>query len=71
MLQVYVHRSGRTARAGASGDSVSLVSPEDTQHHTAICTSQKVTAFHLFKVNLMSLPLLRARVKLAKKVKTG
>lgn len=68
--QVYVHRSGRTARAGATGDAVSLVSPEDTQHHAAICTSQNVNAFHLFKVNLMSLPLLRARVKLAKKIFT-
>ena len=28
----YVHRIGRTARAGATGDAISLVCPEDNQH---------------------------------------
>ena len=28
----YVHRIGRTARAGATGDAISLVSPEDNPH---------------------------------------
>jgi ATP-dependent RNA helicase RhlE len=28
----YVHRIGRTARAGATGDAISLVSPEDHPH---------------------------------------
>src|SRR5439155_5273338 len=28
----YVHRIGRTARAGATGDALSLVSPEDHPH---------------------------------------
>ena len=35
--QVYIHRSGRTARASQSGTAVSLVSPEDVAHHREIC----------------------------------
>ena len=34
----YVHRIGRTARAGATGDALSLVSPEDRPHVRAIET---------------------------------
>ncbi len=35
--QVYIHRSGRTARAFASGVTISLVTPEETSHHETIC----------------------------------
>jgi ATP-dependent RNA helicase DDX24/MAK5 len=66
--QVYIHRSGRTARAGASGLTVSLVAPEDTAHHNAICAAQTAKTLPVHKVDLMSLPMLRSRVKLAKKV---
>ena len=34
----YVHRIGRTARAGASGDAISLMAPEDRRHVRAIET---------------------------------
>jgi ATP-dependent RNA helicase RhlE len=34
----YVHRIGRTARAGATGDAISLVSPEDQPHVRGIET---------------------------------
>ena len=34
--QVYIHRSGRTARANRAGTSISIVSPEDHIHHSAI-----------------------------------
>ena len=35
--QLYVHRSGRTARASTEGISVMLVGPEDTPHYKRIC----------------------------------
>ena len=35
--QLYIHRSGRTARANATGTAISLIAPEDSLHHTAIC----------------------------------
>lgn len=38
-LQLYIHRSGRTARANATGTTVSLVAPEDAHHHNLICSS--------------------------------
>ncbi len=34
--QVYIHRSGRTARANRAGISISMVSPEDHIYHSAI-----------------------------------
>lgn len=34
--QVYIHRSGRTARKGQSGEALSLVSPDDLQAHHVI-----------------------------------
>ena len=37
--QVYIHRSGRTARANTTGTTVSLVNPEDSAHHASICSA--------------------------------
>jgi hypothetical protein len=38
-LQLYIHRSGRTARANTTGTTVSLVAPEDAHHHNQICST--------------------------------
>ena len=35
--EVYVHRSGRTARAGTRGLSIALVEPSDTKGHRRLC----------------------------------
>lgn len=67
--QVYIHRSGRTARAGTQGISLSIVSAEDRSHHEAICQFLNVPALSLLRVDLSSTPILLERVKLAKKVK--
>jgi len=66
---VYVHRSGRTARANQTGTTVSLVSPEDTAHHKSICTYLGFKALPLLHVDLYSLPMLRQRATLAKQVR--
>jgi superfamily II DNA/RNA helicase len=66
-----VHRSGRTARAGQTGTTVSLVSPEDATHHRASCQYLGSKALPLLQVDLYSLPMLRQRVTLAKKVRTA
>lgn len=99
--QVYIHRSGRTARANNSGKTISLVTPEDTAHHTAIVeylTGKKETIratkdsytsgikttgsgsgnsgsaaaspIQPFKIQLSVMPMLRERVRIAKKIFT-
>ncbi len=66
--QVYIHRSGRTARAGLSGTTLSVVAPEDMHHHNTICAHQNLKNFTLFRPDSSVLGKLAERVKLAKKV---
>lgn len=68
--QVYVHRSGRTARASQSGVTVSLVAPEDSVHHSSICTAQGLAALPVMTVDRGALPIIRDRVRVAKKIFT-
>jgi len=68
--QVYTHRSGRTARAGQSGTSVSFVSPEDADFHDIICKAQQTKYLPAFKIDPTALPILKQRVTLAKKIFT-
>lgn len=35
--EIYVHRSGRTARIGRSGQSLNLLAPEDQTNFKTIC----------------------------------
>ena len=51
--QIYVHRSGRTARAGATGVSVAFVSPKDLQSYSKICKS-----LHLVSILALILKIL-------------
>jgi ATP-dependent RNA helicase DDX24/MAK5 len=69
--QVYIHRSGRTARANQSGSSVSLVSPEDSFHHTTICQAiGLMPSMTQYAVESGAISILRERVTLAKKIFT-
>jgi ATP-dependent RNA helicase DDX24/MAK5 len=42
--EIYVHRSGRTARIGASGESLALLAPEDERNFRIICGVLKKSA---------------------------
>ena len=66
--QLYQHRSGRTARAGRAGTTLSLVSPPDAEHHRDVCVAQGLPRLPPLKVPLADLAPLRERVELAKKV---
>jgi len=35
--EIYVHRCGRTARIGRSGDSLAILNPEDNKAFRTIC----------------------------------
>jgi superfamily II DNA/RNA helicase len=36
-VQIYVHRSGRTARADTDGISIAIISPSDRSKYTTLC----------------------------------
>jgi ATP-dependent RNA helicase DDX24/MAK5 len=46
-LQVYVHRSGRTARASNDGCSIMFVSPTDQMKYNALCCALSKVLFYL------------------------
>ncbi|RAK77316.1 ATP-dependent RNA helicase MAK5 [Aspergillus fijiensis CBS 313.89] len=71
----YVHRSGRTARAGASGKSVLICSPEEMQGVIRLAAKVHANMANAKKVPLESLELdrrvvgrVKPRVKLAAKI---
>lgn len=68
--QVFIHRSGRTARAGKSGVALSLVSPEDAQHQQAVLETLAIKAMPTLPFNVSQLPAVAQRVQLAKKIFT-
>lgn len=63
--QIYIHRSGRTARANKSGIAISLVSPLDSKYHREICTELGVSSLPTFPVDLTVLGPVRDRARLA------
>jgi len=70
--ELYVHRSGRTARANRSGMSVLLVAPEDRLAFQKLCSTLKSgTEEHLIsnlKIDSTHIPLLRRKIMLAKEI---
>jgi len=67
--ELYVHRSGRTARAAASGLSVMLVGPEDTKTYRQICSIlRQGREVESFDVDRGLLPGVAKRVNLARKL---
>ncbi|OBT59726.1 hypothetical protein VE04_00225 [Pseudogymnoascus sp. 24MN13] len=63
---MYVHRSGRTARAGAQGTSIMLCAPEEAQSLRRL--AGKVGVIRTLDIDRRVAALLRPRVVLAKKI---
>ncbi|KAJ0411942.1 hypothetical protein ATCC90586_009899 [Pythium insidiosum] len=67
--EVFVHRSGRTARADKDGLSISLVAPADMKFHLQICKLlQRPTGLSDFPFDHRYVPGLDERLRLAKAI---
>jgi ATP-dependent RNA helicase DDX24/MAK5 len=67
--EIYVHRSGRTARAGKDGISIVLVVPAERSRYIALCKGlNRLDGFPEFPVDTTYMPIIKRRVKLAHKV---
>lgn len=66
--EVYVHRSGRTARASADGCSIGLISPNDTSKFAAMCKSFSKESFKRFPVELSYMPEVLKRMSIARQI---
>lgn len=66
--EVYVHRSGRTARASTDGCSITLISPNDTSKFAALCKSFSKEAFRRFPIEISYMPEIAKRFSLARQI---
>ncbi|KAJ8653378.1 hypothetical protein O0I10_010924 [Lichtheimia ornata] len=67
--EIYVHRSGRTARANHEGVSLQLCGPEEIKLYTKLChTLRKGEQYPDFPVDLGILNEMKKRVKLAAEI---
>ncbi|KAJ1656508.1 ATP-dependent RNA helicase [Dispira simplex] len=65
---VYVHRSGRTARAQRDGISILLYCPEETKAYQKLCTVLKKSSIPEFPVDHRILREMKKRAQLARKI---
>ncbi|CAJ2670212.1 unnamed protein product [Trifolium pratense] len=66
--EVYVHRSGRTARASAEGCSIALISPKDTSKFASLCKSFSKDSFQRFPLKNSYMPEVLKRLSLARQI---
>ncbi|KAJ8763914.1 hypothetical protein K2173_003696 [Erythroxylum novogranatense] len=66
--EVYVHRSGRTARAFTDGCSIALISPKDTSKFAALCKSFSKESFHRFPLEESYIAEVMKRLSLARQI---
>jgi ATP-dependent RNA helicase DDX24/MAK5 len=72
-VDAYVHRCGRSGRAGAAGFSLALVSPEDRKYYQDVCNNtNKPDGIALFPLDVehegVFIPEYRKRINLASKI---
>ncbi|GAY46575.1 hypothetical protein CUMW_098110 [Citrus unshiu] len=65
---VYVHRSGRTARASADGCSIAIISPNDTSKFVTLCKSFSKESFQRFPLENSYMPEVMKRMSLARQI---
>ncbi|XP_019181106.1 PREDICTED: DEAD-box ATP-dependent RNA helicase 13 [Ipomoea nil] len=66
--EVYVHRSGRTARAFSDGCSIALISPNDASKFASLCKSFAKESFQRFPVEISYMPEVMKRLSLARQI---
>ncbi|XP_055813766.1 DEAD-box ATP-dependent RNA helicase 13 [Solanum dulcamara] len=66
--EVYVHRSGRTARAHSDGCSIALITPNDTSKFAALCKSFSKDNFQRFPLEMSYMPEVMKRLSLARQI---
>ncbi|CAN6719064.1 unnamed protein product [Malus baccata var. baccata] len=66
--EVYVHRSGRTARASADGCSIALIAPNETSKFASLCKSFSKESFQRFPMDSAYLPEVMKRLSLARQI---
>ncbi|KAI9482776.1 MAG: P-loop containing nucleoside triphosphate hydrolase protein [Benjaminiella poitrasii] len=67
--EIYVHRSGRTARANHDGISLLLCGPEEVRIYNKLCqTLRKGKQYPEFPIDLSILRAMRERVKMASEI---
>ncbi|KAL8144415.1 hypothetical protein V2J09_017447 [Rumex salicifolius] len=66
--EVYVHRSGRTARASRDGCSVALISPNDRSKFASLCKSFSKELLRRFPVDSSYMPEVLKRLSLARQI---
>lgn len=66
--EVYVHRSGRTARASADGCSIAIISPNDTSKFVTLCKSFSKKSFQRFPLENSYMPEVMKRMSLARQI---
>lgn len=67
-FETYVHRSGRTARAGKEGVALMFVSAQDAQKYKKMCQAMKCDDLPDFPFNDSLMPPLKQRMDLARNV---
>ncbi|XP_024025921.1 DEAD-box ATP-dependent RNA helicase 13 [Morus notabilis] len=66
--EVYIHRSGRTARASADGCSIALIAPKETSKFASLCKSFSKVSFQRFPLDNSYLPEVMKRLSLARQI---
>eukprot|EP00268_Persea_americana_P017430 TRINITY_DN18394_c0_g2_i2.p1 TRINITY_DN18394_c0_g2~~TRINITY_DN18394_c0_g2_i2.p1 ORF type:complete len:826 (+),score=210.34 TRINITY_DN18394_c0_g2_i2:168-2645(+) len=66
--EVYIHRSGRTARASADGCCIALISPSDRSKFGSLCKSFSKDSLQRFPIDMSYMPEVAKRLSFARQI---